>query len=79
MLKDKIIEVTEGNKTKVFLVDHYIIPDTCSEDVDWKAIKLARGNTSFFHQRWASRWCSETIPTGTEMEDRGTWQSAHCP
>eukprot|EP00957_Ditylum_brightwellii_P023941 1805401-Ditylum_brightwellii.AAC.1 len=49
------------------------------DKVDWHAIKLARKNMDFFKNRWSSRWAAEFTPTGTEMEDQGTWDSAKCP
>eukprot|EP00957_Ditylum_brightwellii_P201075 15323940-Ditylum_brightwellii.AAC.3 len=29
--------------------------------------------------KWATKWASERIPTGTKMQDRGTLPIAECP
>ena len=78
-LKESLIMATEGKRTIEFLSDHFIIPNNTVEEIDWKAIKLAREGKNFFTNRWESRWAIGTIPTGTEMEDRNAWDSAACP
>eukprot|EP00957_Ditylum_brightwellii_P042622 3227618-Ditylum_brightwellii.AAC.2 len=78
-LKEEIIEVVEGAKTKAYLIYCFLLPAKAMDKVDWYAIKLAHKNMDFFKNGWFSRWAEELIPTGTEMEDQGTWDSAKCP
>eukprot|EP00957_Ditylum_brightwellii_P040403 3057593-Ditylum_brightwellii.AAC.1 len=75
-LKEETLEVVEGTKTKAYLMDNFLLPTRAMDNVDWYAIKLACENMDFFKKRWSSRWAAEFIPTGTELEDQGTWDSA---
>eukprot|EP00957_Ditylum_brightwellii_P022420 1691848-Ditylum_brightwellii.AAC.1 len=78
-LDDELNQIIEGVKIIKYWTSPFTIPCDTVKDIDWPAEEKARANQNFIQMKWATKWATEKILAGSEMENRGAWDNTKCP
>eukprot|EP00957_Ditylum_brightwellii_P020938 1578625-Ditylum_brightwellii.AAC.1 len=78
-LGQNLLSWIKGNAINKLWSKHFILQENDLDDINWTSITKAREMKIFYTIKLATKWASERIPTGMEMQDRGAWPTADCP